>query len=98
MKEERCVKEENSLGYVANSKENLIKWDAAADTFNTEDTVTDGEFKKQKAPELKQNWCEKKMHGHFVWEKPVKVDKDTIWQWLSKSDLKQCKQFKVTTM
>ena len=35
MKEERCVKEENSLGYVANSKENLIKGDAAADTFNT---------------------------------------------------------------
>ena len=98
MREERCVKEENSLGYVANSKENLIKGDAAADTFNTEDTVTGGEFKKQKAPELKQNWCEKKMHGHFVWEKPEKVDKDTIWQWLSKSDLKQCKQFKVTTM
>ena len=35
MKEERCVKEENSFGYVANSKENLIKGDAAADTFNT---------------------------------------------------------------
>ena len=90
MSVERCVKEEeNNLVFcVANSEENLIKGAAAAETINTEDTVTSGEFKKQKAQELKQNWHEKKMHGHFVTEIPEKVDQDRIWQWLSKSDLK----------
>ena len=45
---ESCVREEeNSLGfYVANSEETLIKGVAAAETINTEDTVTSGEFKK----------------------------------------------------
>ena len=47
---ERCVREEeNSLGfYVANSEENL-RGVAAAEKINTEDTVTSGEFRKQKA-------------------------------------------------
>ena len=56
MSVERCVKEEeNSLGfYVANSEENLIRAVAAAEIINTEDTVTSGEFTKQKAQELKQ--------------------------------------------
>ena len=56
MSVERCVKEEeNSLGfYVANSEENLIRGVAAAEIINTEDTVMSGEFKKQKAQELKQ--------------------------------------------
>ena len=51
---ERCVKEEkNSLGvYDANSEENLLRGVAAADTFNTEDTVMSGEFNKQKSQEL----------------------------------------------
>ena len=64
MSVECCVKEEeNSLGfYVANSEENLITRVAAAETINTEDSVMTGEFKKQKAKELKQNWREKKMH------------------------------------
>ena len=46
----RCVEEEkNSLGfYVSNSEENLIRGVAAAETINTEDTATRGEFKRQK--------------------------------------------------
>ena len=37
--------EENSLGfYVANSEKNLIRGFTAAETINTEDTVTRGEF------------------------------------------------------
>ena len=57
MSVERCVREvENSLGFhVSNFEENLIKGVAAAKTVITEDTVTSGEFKKQKAQELKQN-------------------------------------------
>ena len=53
---ERCVREEkNSLVlYVANSDENLIKGVPEAEVINTEDTATSGEFKKQKAQELKQ--------------------------------------------
>ena len=49
---ECCIREEeNSLGfYAASSKENLIRGVAASETFNTEDTVTSGEFKKQEAP------------------------------------------------
>ena len=65
---ERCVREEhNSLNfYIANSEENLIKGVAAAETINTENTVTSEKFKKQKVQELKQNWRQKKMHGQLV--------------------------------
>ena len=96
MSAESCGREEeNSLGfYASNSEENLIKEVAAVETINTEDTVTSGQCKKQKAQELKQNWHEKKMHGQFIREMPEKVDKDRTWQWLSKSDkkmeLKRC--------
>ena len=50
-----CVREEeNILGfYVVNPEENLMRGVAAAETVNTEDTVNSGEFKKQKARELK---------------------------------------------
>ena len=74
--------------YVANSEDKLIRGVAAAETINTEDTVTSGKFKKHKAEELKQNWRENKMRGQFVREMPEKVDKDKTWQWLCKSDLK----------
>ena len=47
--------------YVANSEENLMRGVAAAGTINTEDTAMSGEFQKQKAKELKQNWHTKKM-------------------------------------
>ena len=48
---------------LANLKKTLIKGVGAAEAINTENTVTSGEFKKQKAQEFKQNWHEKKMHG-----------------------------------
>ncbi|XP_068713273.1 uncharacterized protein [Montipora capricornis] len=59
---ECCVrKEENSLGFcVANSEENLIKGVYAAETINTEDTVSSGEFKKKIGQERNQNWTEKR--------------------------------------
>ena len=74
--------------YVANSEENLIKGVAAAETIKTEGTVMNGEFKKQKSQELKQNWNEKKMLEQFVREIPEKIGMDRTWQWLSKKDLK----------
>ena len=75
---ERSVREgQNSLDfYVANSKENLLKGVAAAETINTEDTVLSEGFRKQKAQELKQNWREKRMHGQFFREIPEKFDMD----------------------
>ena len=90
MSVECCVREEeNSLSfYVANSEENLIKGVYAAETNNTEDTLTSGEFKKQIEQELKQSWIEKKMYGQFIREMPENVDKNQTWQWLSKCDLK----------
>ena len=90
MNVEGCVRDEkNSLSFcVGKYEENLIKGVGAAETINTENTVTSGEFKKQKAQELKQNWHEKKMHGQFTREMPEKRNKDRTWQWLSKSDLK----------
>lgn len=90
MSVEHCVREEeNSLVfYVVNSEENLIRGVSAAKTINTEDILTSGEFKKQIAQELKQNWSEKKMYGQFVREMPENVDRDKTWQWLSKCDLK----------
>ena len=53
---ERCIREEeNSLGfYVANSKENLIRWVLAAETINTRETITNVEFKKQKKERAKK--------------------------------------------
>ena len=53
MRVERCVREEkNSLGlYAANSEGNLIKG-VAAETINTEDSVTSGEFNIQKVQGL----------------------------------------------
>ena len=87
---EHCFKaEENSLVFYVNSfDENLIKGVTSADTRNTEDPVTSGEFKKLKEQELEQNWHEKKMYGLFVREIPEKVDQERTWQWLSKVDLK----------
>ena len=88
---ERCDREKkNSLGfYIFNSEENLIRGVAEAEIINTEDTVSSGQFKKQKGQELKQTWFdEKKMHEQFVREMSEKIDKDKTWQWLSKSDLK----------
>ena len=57
---EQCIREEeNSLGfYVANSDENLIRGVSAAETINTKEVITSVEFKKQKAKELKEKWCE----------------------------------------
>ena len=50
-----CVREEENIFgfYVVNPEENLMRGVAAAETVNTEDTVNSGEFKKQKARELK---------------------------------------------
>ena len=87
---DECVREEeNNLGfYVVNFEENLIKGVAPTETIHTKDNVTSGEFKKQKAQELKQKWCAKKIYEQFVKKMPEKVDQDRTWQWLSKSDLK----------
>ena len=41
--------------YVFNSEKNFIRRVAAAETINTEDTVTSKKIRKQKAQELKQN-------------------------------------------
>ena len=59
---DECVREEeNSLGfYVVNFEENLIKGVAPTETIHTKDNVTSGEFKKQKAQELKQK-CQRKL-------------------------------------
>ena len=65
--------------YVANSDDKLIRGVAAAGTINTEDTVLNGEFKKQKEQELMQNWSEKRMHGQFFREMRETVDKDKAW-------------------
>ena len=46
--------------YVANSEENLIKRVAAADTINTEDNVTSGEFEKRKHKNLNKTDAKKK--------------------------------------
>ena len=75
---EQCFRgEENSLGfYVANSKENLIRGVSAAGTVNTRETITSGEFKKQKASELKVKWSKKRMHGQFIKETMERIDKE----------------------
>ena len=87
---ERCIREEeNSLGfYVANSEENLIRRESAAETINLRQTLTSVEFKKQKAKELKEKWSEKRMHGQFIRDMTEKADKEKTWQWLSRGDLK----------
>ena len=86
---EMLREQESSLSfYVTNSEENLIRGVVATEKLNTEDNVACGEFRKQKAQELKPNQCENKMHGYFVREMPEKIDDYKTWQQLSKSDLK----------
>ena len=82
MNVERCVREEENTCciYAANSEEKLIRRVTVAATIKTENTVTSGEFKKQKTQEFKENWRAKKMHGQFVKEMPEEVDKDKTWQ------------------
>ena len=79
MSVECCFREdENSLGfYVTISEENLIR-----ELLLLRQSIL------KVSQELKQKWCEKKMHGQFVREMPEKVDKDKSCQWLSKNDLK----------
>ena len=62
MSVKRCVREEeNSSGFhVANSEETIIRGAVAAETINTEDIVTSGEFKKQKAQNLKKTDVKRK--------------------------------------
>ena len=61
MNVERCVREEeNTLAFY------VARGVAATEKINAEDTVTSGEFKKQKAQKIKQGWSEMKMHGQFV--------------------------------
>ena len=50
----------NLAFYVTNSEKDLIKGVAAAETINSEDTVTSGEFKKLKSQELKKNDVKRK--------------------------------------
>ena len=50
----------NLAFYVTNSEKDLIKGVAAAETINSEDTVTSGEFKKLKSQELKKNGVKRK--------------------------------------
>ena len=50
----------NSNNNAANSEENLIKGVTAAETINTEDTVTSGEFKKQKHKNLNKTGMKRK--------------------------------------
>ena len=69
-----------SVYYVANSEENLIRGIVTDETINTEDTVTNLEFKKQQVQEFKQSWSEKKMHVQSVRKMPENVDKITTWQ------------------
>ena len=87
---EQCIKKEEngSAFYVANSKEKLIRGVWAAETFNTTETISHAEFKKQKAKELKEKWSEKQMHGQFIREKTEKVDIEKTWQCSPRADLK----------
>ena len=54
---ESCVREEEKgvSCYVFSSEKNFIRRVAAAETINTEDTVTSKKIRKQEAQELKQN-------------------------------------------
>ena len=81
--------EENSLGFhVANLEENLLRGVSPAEKINTRETTTSVEFRKKKAKELKQNWKGKQMHGQFIRETTEKVNKEKMWQLLSRIYLK----------
>ena len=77
---EGCIEEEeNSQGfYDSTSEENLIRRVAAAETIITEDTVTSGEFKKQKAQELNRTGVKKLWTIHQGMSQ--KVDKNRTSQ------------------
>ena len=54
-----------------------------------EKIVDPKEFTKIKEEQRKNEWTAKRMHGQFARDMEDK-DKDNIWRWMRKSDLKGC--------
>ena len=58
-------------------------------TVTLVETFDPKEFKKTKEEQRKNEWIAKRMHGEFARDMEDK-DKNNIWRWMRKSDLKGC--------
>ena len=82
----------------------LLSWPKSALRITSKKAIKDlcaarGDFENPvigTVKNMKQNiqnerikkWNEKRMYGQFLRDTSAKVDKELIWRWLSKSDLK----------
>ena len=87
---ESCIRsEENSVGfYMKNSMEPLLEQVRMSGVIQTEECLPKEQYKKEKTTEKEQNWKEKKMYGQYCREASDDIDKNKMWRWLQKSDLK----------
>ena len=87
---ERCVKkEENSLKvYQTKSGEKLLESVAKAEKLNVGELEEIRDLKLRKENEVNDRWIGKRMHGEFVRDLTDKIDKEKIWGWLPRCDLK----------
>ena len=87
---EMCVKtEENNLAwYLKNSNERLLAGVRGIGILNSDAAKEKRVFKQERQNATLNRWKEKKMHGQFLRDMPETVDKDKIWEWTRKSDLK----------
>ena len=56
--------------------------------IQTEECLLKEQYKKKKTTEREENWKGKKMYGQYYREASDDIDKNKMWRWLQKSDLK----------
>ena len=85
-----CVKdEENNLAsYLKNSNERVLAGVRGVGILNSDKAKEKRDFKQERQNASLNRWKEKKMHGQFLRDMPETVDKDKMWEWTRKSDLK----------
>ena len=85
----RVKAEENNLAwYLKNSNERLLTGVRGIGILNSDAAKKKREYKQERQNATLNRWKEKKMHGQFLRDMPETVDKNKIWEWTRKSDLK----------
>ena len=81
--------EENNLAwYLKNSNERVLAGVRGVGILNSDEAKEKRDFKQERQNASLNRWKEKKMHGQFLRDMPETVDKDKMWEWTRKSDLK----------
>ena len=81
--------DENNLGwYLKSLNESLFQGVKHLKILNLRDSVSKKDFKRLLNEKRVENWKEKQMYGQFIRDMPEGTDKEKLWLWLGKCDLK----------